>query len=89
MSPTDIEHLSTLGKEYISQQTHMVAQNLYSGKMEELLRMPSEDIKGRIKEMNLRPQPLGQDNPPTEVEMLVYFLVQNGNDVCRQWNWNF
>ena len=55
MSLTNIQNLGTNGQEYITKRTHQVAQNLYSGKMQELLRTPKEQITGRIKEMTLRP----------------------------------
>ena len=54
--------------------------------MQEFLSYREDQMRGSLDLMSLEPLPGAL---PSASERLAYYLVHNGNDALRQWNWNF
>ena len=82
----DVQHLGREGDRFITRSTHHTVLNTFIGYILEFLALDAEQMKGSLDIMSLEPSDMTKPNPS---ERIAYYLVHNGNDALRQWNWEF
>ena len=85
-SEIEIQHLGREGDSYVTNINHYAAINEYVGLVQEFIAMDEHQLRGALNLMSLESD---ESSPPSPTERLACFLVLNGNDALREWNWKF
>ena len=65
-----------------------IGTNLYTARLQEIAQYPMELLAGNLNIQTLDPVTY-QGYHPSEAEQVIYFTVQNSNNVLREWGHTF
>lgn len=79
-----VQYLNENNQEYIENQTHSYANNLYIQRISDIQNWGIKDLIGNTSIMQIGSSP--KNYKPTEKERTVYFLIKNAQDYLRYYD---